>query len=172
MKRPSQIAPKKINTHDDRLYILDVFLISGPIPPTFAKQNRVISRTIQIRGHQSLQELHRAIFRSFDREEEHMYEFQIGGKGPHDPKARCYVLPVAMRDPFGEGKPAGKVTRTPIGSLGLKVGQSFGYWFDFGDDWWHQINVVAIEDSAPQEKYPRVTKRVGKSPPQYVDWHA
>jgi len=47
---------------------------------------------------------------------------------------------------------------------------AFGYWFDFGDDWWHQINVVATEDAAPRGKYPKVTKRVGKSPPQYVGW--
>jgi hypothetical protein len=62
------------------------------------------------------------------------------------------------------------VALTTIGSLGLKVDDAFGYWFDFGDDWWHQINVVAIADEAPRGKYPKVTKRVGKSPPQYVDW--
>ena len=47
--------------------------------------------------------------------------------------------------------------------------RSFGYWFDFGDDWWHQINVEAIEDQVPKGKFPKVTKRVGKSPPQYPD---
>jgi len=50
-----------------------------------------------------------------------------------------------------------------------EVGDSFGYRFDFGDEWWHQINVVAVEDAAPTGKYPRVAKRVGKSPPQYPD---
>ena len=44
------------------------------------------------------------------------------------------------------------------------------YWFDFGDDWWHQINVLAIDDKVPKGKYPKVVKRIGKSPPQYVDW--
>ena len=53
--------------------------------------------------------------------------------------------------------------------LGLKVDEVFGYWFDFGDDWWHQVNVVAIEQ-AERGKYPKVIKRMGKSPPQYVDW--
>jgi hypothetical protein len=101
-----------------------------------------------------------------------MYEFQIGGKGPYDPKARCYMLPMAMDDPFEEGRPARDVTRTPIGSLGLRVRQAFGYWFDFGDNWCHQINVVAIEDGAPPGRYPKVTKRVGQSPPQYADWDA
>jgi Plasmid pRiA4b ORF-3-like protein len=126
-----------------------------------------LSRTIQIRGDQTLAELHRAIFDAFDREEEHMYEFQIGGKGPMDPKARRYVLPACMDD---EDKPAGDVKRTTIGSLGLRVNDVFGYWFDFGDDWWHQINVVAVEERAARGKFPKVTKRIGKSPPQYGDW--
>ncbi len=155
---------------DKKLYMLEVFIISGPITESFAKKNRVISRTIQIRGDQTLEELHEAIFDAFDREEEHMYEFQIGGKGPMDAKARRYVLSVGDYGLGSERKPAGDVGHTTIGSLGLKVDEAFGYWFDFGDDWWHQINVVAIEEKAGRGQFPKVTKRVGKSPPQYVDW--
>ena len=65
---------------------------------------------------------------------------------------------------------AGLTTETTIDDMGLKVGRRFGYWFDFGDDWHHQINVEAISDAPPKGKYPRVTKRVGESPPQYIDW--
>ena len=43
----------------------------------------------------------------------------------------------------------------------------FGYWFDFGDDWYHQVQVERIEQAIPIIPYPRVIKRVGKSPPQY-----
>ena len=50
----------------------------------------------------------------------------------------------------------------------LKVGSQFGYWFDFGDDWWHQINVEAI-DKVPRGKFPKVTKKIGKRPPQYAE---
>jgi hypothetical protein len=32
------------------------------------------------------------------------------------------------------------------------------------------FNVIAIEDAAVRGKFPKVVKRVGKSPPQYVDW--
>ncbi len=35
------------------------------------------------------------------------------------------------------------------------------------NDWWHQIKVVAIDNEVPAGKYPRVTQRVGDSPPQY-----
>ncbi|MBI4563466.1 MAG: plasmid pRiA4b ORF-3 family protein [Planctomycetes bacterium] len=155
---------------DDRLFTLEVCIVNGPMTEKFVKRNRAVSRTIQIRGDQTLRELHRAIFKAFDREEEHLYEFQVGGKGSRDPKARRYSLSMAADDPFGMDDPAGDVTRTTIGSLDLKAKQAFGYWFDFGDDWRHQINVIAIADLGLPGKYPKVTKRVGESPPQYVDW--
>ncbi len=152
-----------------RLYTLEVFIISGPVARKFAKKNPVVSRTIQIRGDQTLEDLHHAVFDAFGRWEEHMYEFQFG-KRPMDPKARRYVLPDALEIQKGQpNPPVGRVDQTTIDSLGLKVGDRFGYWFDFGDDWWHQINVDAIEDKAPRGKFPKVTKRVGESPPQYAD---
>ncbi|HUT88463.1 MAG TPA: hypothetical protein VMY37_03115 [Thermoguttaceae bacterium] len=83
--------------------------------------------------------------------------------------AKRYVLPGMLAQAGPEPTIAGDATRTAIASLGLKVDQPFGYWFDYGDDWWHQIDVVAIEEKAPKGKYPKVTKRVGKSPPQYMD---
>ena len=46
----------------------------------------------------------------------------------------------------------------------------FGYWFDFGDDWWHQISVMETEEIDAPGDYPKVIERIGESPPQYVDW--
>lgn len=149
-----------------RLYTLEVYIIGGPMTNKFVKKNPVISRTIEIRGDQTLADLHYAVFEALDREEEHMYEFQIGGKGPNDPKARRYGLSSMMGEAdAGEGD----ATRTRIDALKLKKDEAFGYWFDFGDDWWHQINVTAIEEKAPSGKYPKVTARVEQSPPQYID---
>jgi len=162
-------APK-LQPEEKRLFTLEVSIVSGPMTESFARKNPLISRAIEVRSDQTLADLHGAIFDAFDREEEHMYEFQIGGKRPMDPKARRYVLPMAMEDPFEEKKPAGDVERTTIESLGLKAGESFGYWFDFGDDWWHQLEVLGIDEGVPRGKLPRVTRRVGQSPPQYVDW--
>ena len=154
-------------TTESGIATLEVLIISGPMSAKFIKKNRTISRTILIRGEQTLQELHEAIFDAFDREEEHMYEFQLGGKGPMDPKARKYGPPVPISQ--SEEKPGEDASKTTIGALGLKVGATFGYWFDFGDDWWHQINVVATDDKVLPGKYPKVAKRVGQSPPQYAD---
>lgn len=150
------------------IFELEVSLLSGPVTEAFAKANPVVSRTIQIRGDQTLAKLHEAIFDAYDRDNEHMYEFQVGGKRTMDPKARRYVLPMS-EDGFDDEKPAGVVTRTALDALGLKTGQAFGYWFDFGDDWWHQINVVAIHDGPDAGMYPRVVAKTGDSPPQYLD---
>jgi hypothetical protein len=173
----SQAAPARsrrsapFTTADQRkghVYTLEVFLFSGGrMTEKFAKQNPVVSRTIQIRGDQTLEDLHNAIFSAFGRWDEHMYEFQFG-KRPMDPKAARYVLPEAF-DLADDPPPVGRVDETTIDSLGLKVGDRFGYWFDFGDDWWHQINVEEIGEGVPRGKFPKVIKRVGKNPPQYPD---
>ena len=152
-----------------RLFQLEVTLTSGPIDEDFAEKNPVISRTLEIRSDQTLEVLHEAIFAAFDRDDEHLYEFHLGGGQPMDPKARRYVEPMAMDSPFLDGEPASDVTRTTLGSLDLQVGDAFAYWFDFGDDWWHEIQVLAIEEKVPRGRLPKVTGRVGESPPQYPD---
>ena len=60
---------------------MNVFIVGGPVRDDFIEQNPVISRTIEIQGNQTLENLHYGIFGAFEREEEHMYEFQIGGEG-------------------------------------------------------------------------------------------
>lgn len=168
-RKPAAKVSQPADQNQVRLYTLEVFVISGPVTEEFAKENPVISRTIQIRGDQTLEDLHHAIFAAFDRSDEHMYEFTFG-KGPMDPKARRYVLPDALVIQQDQpNPPVGRVDLTTIESLDLKVDDRFGYWFDFGDDWWHQINVEAIEDTVPSGKFPKVTKKEGKSPPQYAD---
>ena len=153
-----------------RVYTLEVAILSGPMTKSFARKNRKISRTIEARGDHTLADLHKAIFVAFDRFDEHLYEFQFGGKRPMDPEARRYGPAMAMVDPFGEEDGSADAEGTTLDSLGLGTGDSFGYWFDFGDDWWHQINVLAIAEGALRGKLPKVTRRVGESPPQYMDW--
>ncbi len=152
---------KKCNISLSGLYTMEVSIIEGPVEEKFLEQNPIISRTIEIQGDQTLEDLHHEIFSAFDREDEHMYEFQIGGKGPNDPNAKQYGL---------SGKCDGETSKTTIHSLKLKKDDIFGYWFDFGDYWWHQINVISTKNEIPTGKYPKVVKKVGVSPPQYPDY--
>ncbi len=170
MKRPPARKSKRNESGKKRLDTLDVSLVGGPVTEEFVKANKEVRRTIQIRGDQTLAKLHEAIFDAFDRDEEHMYEFQLSTR-LHDRRAKRYVLPMDIDDPFsGPDSRAESVTRTRIESMGLKLKQTFIYWFDFGDDWFHQIEVVGIDDEIPKGRYPAITGRVGESPPQYPDW--
>jgi hypothetical protein len=165
------VATKGGVKSDNRLYTLEVFILGGPMTLAFVERNEVVSRTIQIRSDQTLEDLHHAIFAAFDRFEQHFYEFQVGGKGPKDSKGRRYVTSNEFERMLPEDpRTVGDVARSTIGSIGLNNGDVFGYLFDFGEDWWHQVNVVEIKEKAGRGKYPKVTKCVGESPPQYVDW--
>jgi hypothetical protein len=160
---PGLPAPKE----PPKLYTLEVKIIAGPVSEAFVKANPVVSRTIQIRGDQSLDDLHEAIYDAFDRDDPHMYEFQFG-KRPMDRNGDRYVMEEDTNDPWDvDGFAA--TTATRIDQLGLKPRKSFFYWFDFGDDWWHKVSVKKIEDEVPKGKYPKVVAQVGESPPQYSE---
>jgi len=163
-QKKSEIESNEPAKGSVKVYTLEVFLVGGWVTEEF--EDKEISRTIQIKGSQTLEDLHDIIFEAFDRWDEHLYEFNLG-EGPQD-RSALYSLPAsAMGITVDEEE--GDVTRTTIESLGLAVDRAFGYWFDFGDDWHHQINVVAIDKHTGSGKYPKITKRVGESPPQYLE---
>ena len=159
------------------LFTLAVTITEGRATDEFAAHDHGISRTLEIRADQTLNQLHRAIFDAFDRWDDcHLHEFQFGER-PRDRGAARYVLPFIYDDPedFGGPPATGSVTTTRLGKLDLQVGSVFWYWYDFGDNWWHRIEVLAIGESEPKVDYPRVVARVGASPPQYAaeegsDW--
>ncbi len=147
-----------------RLYTLEVALRNGPITPRAHENTATVSRSIQIRADQALADLHQAILTAFERPEDYSYEFQLD-TGPMHPEGKRYVLPGAFDISVEAGSPAaGCVTDTSIDDLGLQVGQQFIYSPDREDDWWHLIRVDRIAVVVPKGKYPKVTKRVGKSP--------
>jgi hypothetical protein len=164
-KRPGNVSDRPavpLATTPASLYVLSVFLVQGPMSKKFTA--KVINRVIEIRGDQTLEELHHTIFNAYDRGDEHLYEFQLG-KRPFDDAGPTYGIP----DPSSGKKGRGDARTTRLDDLHLEPDRVFGYWFDFGDDWYHQIQVERIEQAIPTVTYPRVIKRVGKSPPQYPD---
>jgi hypothetical protein len=152
-KKPSKPAGKSVRPAEKsgpRLYTLEVLVTGGPMSDEFVQANPTVSRTIQIRGDQTLDDLHGAINDAFDRDDDHMYAFYA---------------------PAGRGKDDDKelVSGALISSLNLRAGRVLRYHFDFGDDWIHDVQVKAVGEPDASEKYPNVIQKVGESPPQYPD---
>ena len=150
-ERPGK-APKRPSVYADTHFI-HRFKVSLRDRPD-------IWRIIDIKGNQMLSSLHKAIFKAFDRFEEHQYSFFLKNK-PYD-KENEYTSPGLNTN--GTGKLA---TRIRIDSVELYGGRKFLYLFDYGDEWWHEVELVEVTERVTRTSYPRVVKKHGKSPPQY-----
>ena len=53
-------------------------------------------------------------------------------------------------------------------SLNLEPGDVFYYNFDYGDDWWHRITVLALDVPLHDGvRYPLLVEKIGERPEQY-----
>jgi len=154
-KRPKRPGAKFID-----VYSLKVRLTGGPLTEAFQKANPLVERTIEMRGDQTLHELHKAIFRAFEREEERLYQFDFEATA-HDPVAKVFVR--QKTDGVQNERIAADQT---LMFLRLKVADTFQYLFDFEANWKHAIDVLAIEREATGARYPRIKDEVGASPLQ------
>jgi hypothetical protein len=135
------------------------------------KENSRVWRSIAIRGDQTLEDLHFAILRAFNRDDDddQLYSFYVpkrrarGRPRPND--VTEYLHPLAI-DGFEEQEDA---SLTRIDELRLRARRSFEYLFDFGDNWWHTIKVESKDCEPPSGRYPRVTGRHGKAPVQHAE---
>ncbi len=132
-----------------RLYTLEVVLAEGPVSEDFLERHPDVTRTLEVRGDQTLQDLHEAALAAFDRKDDQLYSFYLGAGRHREGKE---LLPAST-----------------IGELNLRVGRRLRYHFDPEDDWTHDVKVKAVGDPEPGAMYPREVRRVGESPPQYTD---
>lgn len=139
-----------------RFYELDVDLIYAPV----ILEERVCRR-IRLSGEHTLRDLHRVIHQAFDREEDEAYEFMFGP--PYDPDTRRFVGTGHDQE---EDEVPFEANDVHLDALNLKPNDSFGYLFDFSDEWVHRISVVSFREVRGRSVAPQVIKRWGESPPQ------
>jgi len=138
------------------------------------KGAKSIWRKLVLRGDHTLHDLHEMIYEAFDRFDEHLYSFYfpraVARRDRFDFQPKEYSSRIMLEepDPFSESKPF-NAAKTRLDSLQLLVGQTFEYLFDFGDNWMHEIKVIAIEtiDKTEKSKLPLISERHGNSPAQY-----
>lgn len=134
--------------------------------------NKRIWRRIAVGGNQTLDHLHKATFKAFDRCDEHLYSFYVAKPGKRGRAALRdadeYSHSGALGGPFDDGR-RGNAKKTRLDDLNLQVGQRLYYLFDFGDQWWHEITVEQTDGEPQPGRYPRILETRGDSPEQYAD---
>jgi hypothetical protein len=116
-----------------------------------------VSRTIELRSKQTLDNLHFAIQNAFRWDSDHLYTFYMSGEEDNRYAFAC---------PYEEDRPPW-TDKAIIGELGLVKGHSFAYLFDYGDNHVFTIRFVDVRPQAGPGKYPRVVEKQGEAPEQY-----
>jgi hypothetical protein len=120
--------------------------------------NRRVWRTVELRGDQSLHDVHEIIQDAFDWDNDHLYAFYMTNKAGDQRNA--------YGGPYTEMPSAMEIR---LDRLGLHPSQKFLYIFDFGDDLRHQITVVGQGTYDASAQYPRILQTRGEAPAQYGD---
>ena len=145
------------------IYRLKVTLLGGP-----PRAKERVWRTIDIKGNQTLDQLHKAIFKAFDRFDEHLYSFYMTTN--RRDATQEYASPYLFEDnDFPSGGIPGRARNAKLDKLELRAQKKFYYMFDYGDDWEHVVQVLSVRDEEPVGRYPRISERHGESPPQYPE---
>lgn len=116
----------------------------------------MIWRSFVIDGETSFAELHDILQIIMGWENSHLFQFRFG-------KTRITVqyeedpLPVEAADAFV----------LTLNKLKAKVGDTFKYTYDFGDDWAHELEILSIEEGAPL-KYPHCVAGERNCPPENI----
>ena len=120
-----------------------------------AKVAPPVRRRVQVPGDVTLAVLHEVVQSAMRWTNSHLHEFEIAG--------RRYGIP----DPDWDDQ---NVTDEAKGKLFRLVGKGarFGYLYDFGDDWIHQLTVEKITAPEPGVRYPRCVYGQGACPPEDV----
>lgn len=113
-------------------------------------------RKIKVSFNHSLEDLHLAIQKAFDFDNDHLYAFFMDGKR-HSRKA--YHSPMGHEGPFTD--------EAIIGELGLYTGQRILYYFDYGDSWEFAVQLLSIDEDEDHPKKPEIVETKGEAPDQY-----
>jgi hypothetical protein len=93
----------------------------------------------------------------------HLHEFTIRGQRYGDPER------LIADDPFDEGDECVDSTQTMLSDLFPTARQlKFGYLYDFGDNWEHEITFEGHPAIEPDQKYPRCLEGKRACPPDDV----
>ena len=116
-------------------------------------------RDLELAKDNTLEDLHLTIQSAYSWWDDHLYSFFLSGN---------------QRDRSSEvGSPWSDTSmhthQVQMAQLELQEGQTFLYFFDYGDSHEFDVTVLKIDQFAPKGNYPRILDFHGQAPPQYPD---
>lgn len=117
-----------------------------------------IWRRIVVPSKINLYELHHVIQRVMDWEGFHLYDFIPNPSGP--------PLPDEIGNQDNPDIAIANMKRVTLDRCLTAPKQRMFYWYDFGDDWMHDVLLEKILPFNSEEKYPRCLKGKGACPPE------
>lgn len=118
--------------------------------------SKKLYRTIAIGASATLKDLHLAIQKAYQFDNDHLYAFFMDGNAWSD--SGIYD-PDAERPPYAD--------EAKLGELELYEGKRFVYLFDYGDCWLFELLVQKIEPKVPEPRKALVVEEKGEAPAQY-----
>jgi Plasmid pRiA4b ORF-3-like protein len=109
-----------------------------------------IWRRLQVPSTTSLAELHDIIQVAMGWYDCHLHQFEVNGVHYADTEHM-------LEDTTDEARR----TLAP-----MQAGDRLAYWYDFGDDWWHDIVVESVDRADPGLTYPRCVTGRRAGPPE------
>lgn len=110
----------------------------------------LVWRRLQVPSSTSLAELHQIIQVAIGWEDCHLHQFEVHGTYFADPAH-------SLDDTMDESR--SRLVR-------LQAGDRFTYWYDFGDDWYHDLQVESVDRADPSLSYPRCVAGRRACPPE------
>jgi hypothetical protein len=129
-----------------KIFELEIVL-AGVQPP--------VRRRVQVPGEVDLAVLHEVVQSVMGWTNSHLHEFEIAG--------RRYGIP----DPDWPSQQVTDESRAKLFRL-VKPGDRFGYVYDFGDNWAHELTVKRVFAAEAGVRYPRCIAGQGACPPEDV----
>lgn len=147
-----------------KIYTVNVSLIDFP----------EVQRIFDVSEASTFAALHKAIFKAFDRYDEHLYSFFLSRIDTDDVNTIFTEMPevthpVHLDDVLAFEKEGYATTKATFGQFAFKEGEIIHYLFDFGDEWWHRIHIEAIREANVKRASVKHVKSIGEAPPQYPD---
>ena len=116
-----------------------------------------IWRRVRVSGDMSLRDLHGVIQTAMGWQDQHLHEFEVGGRVYGDP---------ALDGGGPDERGVANEGNAQLGALVEAGVKRFRYVYDFGDDWEHEVTVETVGPLDPGQPYPSLLAGKRACPPE------